>query len=94
MTTDQELPPDGQSTTALFTAKGIDVTPNKDQGVTKVLFSQTLKCSFLKKASKLLLKWTLVATDCEASRTRWRPTNDRRQSDRPLYWEAVEQEEV
>lgn len=56
MTTDQELPLDGQSTTALFTAKGIDVTPNKDQGVIKVLYSQTLKCSFLKKASKLLLK--------------------------------------
>uniref|UniRef100_H2URV1 peptidylprolyl isomerase n=1 Tax=Takifugu rubripes TaxID=31033 RepID=H2URV1_TAKRU len=37
MTTDQELPPDGQSTTALFTAKGIDVTPNKDQGVIKIV---------------------------------------------------------
>lgn len=36
MTTDQDLPPDGQSTTALFTAKGIDVTPSKDQGVLKV----------------------------------------------------------
>lgn len=36
MTTDQDLPMDGQSPTAVFAAKGIDVTPNKDQGVIKV----------------------------------------------------------
>lgn len=34
MTTDQDLPMDHQS--ALFAAKGIDVTTNKDQGVIKV----------------------------------------------------------
>lgn len=37
MTTDQDLPMDGQSATAVFGARGIDVTPNKDQGVIKVL---------------------------------------------------------
>ncbi|CAG06937.1 unnamed protein product [Tetraodon nigroviridis] len=37
MTTDQDLPMDVQSATALFTAKGIDVTPNKDQGVIKIV---------------------------------------------------------
>lgn len=36
MTTDQDLPMDGQSATAAFAAKGIDVTANKDQGVIKV----------------------------------------------------------
>lgn len=36
MTTDQDLPMDGQSPTALFAAKGIDVTPDKDQGIIKV----------------------------------------------------------
>lgn len=36
MTTDQDLPMDGQTATAVFAAKGIDVTPNKDQGVIKV----------------------------------------------------------
>lgn len=36
MTTDQDLPMDHQSATALFAAKGIDVTTNKDQGVIKV----------------------------------------------------------
>lgn len=38
MNTDQDLPLDGQSTMALFTSKGVDVTPNKDQGVVKVFF--------------------------------------------------------
>ncbi|XP_071350129.1 peptidyl-prolyl cis-trans isomerase FKBP5 [Trachinotus anak] len=37
MTTDQDLPMDAQSATAVFAAKGIDVTPNKDQGVIKVV---------------------------------------------------------
>ncbi|KAM9410349.1 peptidyl-prolyl cis-trans isomerase FKBP5 [Pholidichthys leucotaenia] len=37
MTTDQDLPMDGHSATVLFGAKGIDVTPNEDQGVIKVL---------------------------------------------------------
>uniref|UniRef100_A0A8D3BGW1 peptidylprolyl isomerase n=1 Tax=Scophthalmus maximus TaxID=52904 RepID=A0A8D3BGW1_SCOMX len=37
MTTDQELPMDAQSATAMFAAKGIDVTPSKDQGVIKVV---------------------------------------------------------
>lgn len=36
MTTDQDLPMDAQSATAVFVAKGIDVTPSKDQGVIKV----------------------------------------------------------
>ncbi|XP_029005748.1 peptidyl-prolyl cis-trans isomerase FKBP5 [Betta splendens] len=37
MTTDQDLPMDAQSATALFAAKGVDVTRNKDQGVLKVV---------------------------------------------------------
>ncbi|XP_022602392.1 peptidyl-prolyl cis-trans isomerase FKBP5-like isoform X3 [Seriola dumerili] len=37
MTTDQDLPMDAQSATAVFAAKGTDVTPNKDQGVIKVV---------------------------------------------------------
>lgn len=37
MTTDPFLPMDDHSA-AVFTAKGIDVTPNKDQGVIKVIF--------------------------------------------------------
>lgn len=48
MTTDPFLPMDDHSA-AVFTAKGIDVTPNKDQGVIKVIqfvalvfFSQSL----------------------------------------------------
>lgn len=46
MTTDQDLPMDGQSTTAAFAAKGIDVTPNKDQGVIKVFIVFVLKFYF------------------------------------------------
>lgn len=99
MTTDQDLPMDGQSITALFTAKGIDVTPNKDQGVIKVFCCQTFKCVFVQTSNLplklgVLLKWKLVSTDCEASRTRWRPANDWRQSDRPLHRKAAEREEV
>ncbi|KAK2862043.1 hypothetical protein Q5P01_001576 [Channa striata] len=37
MTTDQDLPMDAQAATAVFAAKGIDVTPSKDQGVIKVV---------------------------------------------------------
>lgn len=37
MTTDQDLPMDGQAATAVFAAKGTDVTPDKDQGVIKVV---------------------------------------------------------
>ncbi|XP_034537670.1 peptidyl-prolyl cis-trans isomerase FKBP5 [Notolabrus celidotus] len=37
MTTDQDLPMDGQSATAVFAAKGIDVTVHKDKGVIKVV---------------------------------------------------------
>nr|XP_046239529.1 peptidyl-prolyl cis-trans isomerase FKBP5 [Scatophagus argus]XP_046239530.1 peptidyl-prolyl cis-trans isomerase FKBP5 [Scatophagus argus] len=40
MTTDQDLPMDGQPTTAVFASKGIDVTPNKDQGVIKIVKCQ------------------------------------------------------
>lgn len=36
MTTDQFLPMDDKSATAVFAANGIDVTPTKDQGVYKV----------------------------------------------------------
>lgn len=36
MTTDQFLPMDEKSATAVFAANGIDVTPRKDQGVFKV----------------------------------------------------------
>lgn len=36
----------GQSTTAAFAAKGIDVTPNKDQGVIKVFIVFVLKFYF------------------------------------------------
>ncbi len=42
MTTDQDLPLDGQSATALFAAKGVDLTTNKDQGVIKVFVIITL----------------------------------------------------
>ncbi|XP_069000200.1 peptidyl-prolyl cis-trans isomerase FKBP5 [Embiotoca jacksoni] len=40
MTTDQDLAMDGPSATAEFAAKGIDVTPSKDQGVIKVVKRQ------------------------------------------------------
>ncbi|XP_028261381.1 peptidyl-prolyl cis-trans isomerase FKBP5 [Parambassis ranga] len=40
MTTDQDLPMDGQTAIAVFAAKGIDLTPNKDQGVIKVIMRQ------------------------------------------------------
>lgn len=36
----------GQSTTAAFAAKGIDVTPNKDQGVIKVFIVFVLEFYF------------------------------------------------
>ncbi|XP_041836329.1 peptidyl-prolyl cis-trans isomerase FKBP5 [Melanotaenia boesemani] len=42
MTTDQDLSMDGPSATSLFAAKGIDVTPNKDQGVIKIVKCQGL----------------------------------------------------
>uniref|UniRef100_A0A3Q1FDR1 peptidylprolyl isomerase n=1 Tax=Acanthochromis polyacanthus TaxID=80966 RepID=A0A3Q1FDR1_9TELE len=42
MTTDQDLSMDGQSARAVFAAKGTDVTPNKDQGVIKVVKRQGL----------------------------------------------------
>ena len=37
MTTDKDLCMHGQSVPVVFTTKGIDITPNKDQGVYKVL---------------------------------------------------------
>ncbi|XP_029948704.1 peptidyl-prolyl cis-trans isomerase FKBP5 isoform X2 [Salarias fasciatus] len=37
MTTDQDLSLDGQPAAAVLAAKGVDVTPNKDQGVIKVV---------------------------------------------------------
>ncbi|XP_071768768.1 peptidyl-prolyl cis-trans isomerase FKBP5 [Centroberyx gerrardi] len=40
MTTDKDLCMDGQSATAMFAAKGTDITPNKDQGVVKVVKRQ------------------------------------------------------
>ncbi|XP_056292963.1 peptidyl-prolyl cis-trans isomerase FKBP5 [Pseudoliparis swirei] len=42
MTTDQDLTMDGQAATAVFAAKGIDVTTSKDQGVIKVVKRQGL----------------------------------------------------
>ncbi|XP_054877989.1 peptidyl-prolyl cis-trans isomerase FKBP5 [Poeciliopsis prolifica] len=42
MTTDQFLPMDDKSATAVFAANGIDVTPRKDQGVFKVVKRQGL----------------------------------------------------
>ncbi|MEQ2278975.1 hypothetical protein AMECASPLE_004754 [Ameca splendens] len=42
MTTDQLLPMDDKSATAVFAANGIDVTPKKDQGVMKVVRRQGL----------------------------------------------------
>ncbi|XP_068568252.1 peptidyl-prolyl cis-trans isomerase FKBP5 [Cebidichthys violaceus] len=42
MTTDQDLTMDGQPATAVFAAKGIDVTASKDQGVIKVVKRQGL----------------------------------------------------
>lgn len=53
MTTDQDLPMDGQSTTAAFAAKGIDVTPNKDQGVIKVFIVFFLKFYFKHSSTSL-----------------------------------------
>lgn len=96
MNTEQDLPLDGQSTKALFTSKGVDVTPNKDHGVVKVFFCQTFKGIFLYKSQKhpvkhgVLFKWKRVAADCEASRMFWGKANDQRQSDHQLHWEAVE----
>ncbi|KAF7664340.1 hypothetical protein LDENG_00180190 [Lucifuga dentata] len=40
MTTDTDLSMDGHSATAVFASKGIDVTPNKDQGVIKIVKRQ------------------------------------------------------
>ncbi|KAM7402201.1 hypothetical protein PAMP_017464 [Pampus punctatissimus] len=40
MPSDQDLPMDGHSATTIFAANGIDVTPNKDQGVIKVIKRQ------------------------------------------------------
>lgn len=40
MTTDQDLPLDNQAVPATFVSKGIDITPNKDQGVIKVMKRQ------------------------------------------------------
>ncbi|XP_068598846.1 peptidyl-prolyl cis-trans isomerase FKBP5 [Brachionichthys hirsutus] len=42
MTTDQDLPINAQSSTALFPANGIDVTSNKDKGVIKIVTHQGL----------------------------------------------------
>ncbi|XP_014897893.1 peptidyl-prolyl cis-trans isomerase FKBP5 [Poecilia latipinna] len=42
MTTDQFLPMDDKSATAVFAANGVDVTPRKDQGVFKVVRRQGL----------------------------------------------------
>ena len=36
MTTDKDLSMDGHAAVAVFSAKGVDITPNKDQGVFKV----------------------------------------------------------
>lgn len=47
MTTDQDLPMDGQSATAVFAAKGIDVTTNKDHGVIKVFIIDALKLNIV-----------------------------------------------
>lgn len=47
MTSDQDLPMDGQSVTAVFDAKGIDVTANKDRGVIKVFIVIASYCNFL-----------------------------------------------
>lgn len=46
MTTDQDLPMDCQSATAIFAAKGIDVTPSKDQGVIKVYIVMAWNLNF------------------------------------------------
>lgn len=46
MTTDQDLTIDGQPATAMFAAKGIDVTPSKDQGVIKVFIVIALTLMF------------------------------------------------
>lgn len=52
MTTDQDLTMDGQAATAVFAAKGIDVTTSKDQGVIKVCIAIALDLNVLFK-----LKW-------------------------------------
>lgn len=60
MTTDQALPMDGQSATALFAAKGIDVTPNKDQGVIKVFGCQAFKCVFCTNVAASCKTWRSI----------------------------------
>lgn len=60
MTTDQALPMDGQSATALFAAKGIDVTPNKDQGVIKVFGRQAFKCVFCTNLAASCKTWRSI----------------------------------
>ena len=55
MTTDQDLPMDGPAATAMFAAKGIDVTPNKDQGVIKVLTVTVSAFKMLSSASLWML---------------------------------------
>ncbi|KAM3877715.1 peptidyl-prolyl cis-trans isomerase FKBP5 [Diretmus argenteus] len=40
MTTDKDLSLDGQSATVMFAVRGVDITPNKDQGLIKVVKRQ------------------------------------------------------
>lgn len=42
MTTDKDLSMDGQTVPVVFTTKGIDITPNKDKGVYKVVIQTIL----------------------------------------------------
>lgn len=110
MITGQDLPMDGQCATAVFAAKGTDVTPNKDQGVIKVssslfhssmsftyCFTRCLCSSALFVQKVCLLNSThqsLPSTGCEVPRAGWRPANDWGQSDYPLHRETAEWKEV
>ncbi|KAM4588390.1 peptidyl-prolyl cis-trans isomerase FKBP5 [Odontesthes bonariensis] len=76
MTTDQDLPMDGPSATALFAAKGIDVTPNKDQGVIKVVKRQGLDGERPMIGDKVMVHYTgklLTGKKFDSSRDRKEP---------------------
>lgn len=68
MTTDQDLPMDGQSTTALFAAKGIDVTPNKDHGVIKVFCWQTFEWVFYTNIKAFCKIWRFFKVEANLHR--------------------------
>lgn len=95
---------DDPAATAMFAAKGIDVTPDKDQGVIKVFtsfnFQNVLVCSSVDGTGDVTLdfltKWKVVSLFAgnKPPRTQWGPTNDWGQSHRPLHWKTAHWEEI